>query len=144
MSAFGEHSEPNLVVLDRCGAAAAIGVGRAHAAPLDHIAEATSPRGRAFVRVPNRYRSHAPRQSRKHEDHETYQGFRVFRGFVCFVASRRCGFSASRRLRYHRQMVCSSRVMAALAAATLLTCLISAQTPLAKNPTFPDGPGKAA
>jgi len=41
-------------------------------------------------------------------------------------------------------MLCSSRVIAALGGAALLTCIISAQTPPAKNPTFPDGPGKAA
>ncbi|OLB63532.1 MAG: hypothetical protein AUI11_00975 [Acidobacteria bacterium 13_2_20CM_2_66_4] len=36
------------------------------------------------------------------------------------------------------------RACAAVCGAALLTCMISAQTPPAKNPTFPDGPGKAA
>lgn len=41
-------------------------------------------------------------------------------------------------------MVCSSRLVAALGGAALLTCMISAQTPPAKDSTFPEGPGKAA
>ena len=41
-------------------------------------------------------------------------------------------------------MACSSRVISALGGIASLTCVLFAQTPPPKNPTFPEGPGKTA